>query len=240
MNLIGVIFAKMNTPHLDRLAKKFDDPSEKSFFNQWDRIKSNNKEVDIRFYEMLDQWISAIPEDQLEVFEEKIARTFKKRDLKRYRDWEQLFDVFNESFGFHILKRKYNCTKIEFIEQEGKSPDLIGIADDQRIYLEVKTINHSDKERESWHIENTNLQSWEWPSDTVKEIKGKIKKVYHEAIVQLKAIPHDPGNRYIVAMVINVDHNITAYSRIIFAECQEFLETIEDPKYFIEGVIKTY
>jgi hypothetical protein len=224
----------MKTPQIDKLAEILSGTHKDSFFDEWERIKSYDIEVNRQFYERLDLWISSIPAGQKEIFERKISQVHHKRDRRRYRDWEKLFDTFNESFGFYILRDKYACEQIEFFEQDGKAPDLHATQGETHYYLECKTINHSQEERASWHNEDSNLPCIDGLPSTLEK---KIKSVYQNAKTQLDAAPKHPEMKYLVTMVISIDHQISGFPDSEANMCLDYLNSIEDPKYFIEFLV---
>jgi len=224
----------MKTPLLDQLAGQFEGTHEDSFFNEWKRIKSYNSEPNRLFYERLELWISSIPQSEMSKFEKKISLVHHRRDRRNYRDWEKLFDTLNESFGFHLLATKYDCQFVEFFEQEGKSPDLHGVTGDRHIYLESKTINHSQEERRSWHYDDIELPCIDGIPPTLER---KIKSVYENAIEQLEATPPCVNKKLLVSMVINVDHQISGFPDSDVEMCLRYLNSIENPNYFIEFIV---
>jgi len=87
------------------------------------------------------------------------------------------------------------------------------------------------KKRASWHSEDSNLPCIDGLPPTLKQ---KIKSVYQDAKTQLDAAPKHPEMKYLVTMVINIDHQISGFPDSEAKMCLDYLNSIEDPKYFID------
>ena len=223
----------MQIDNLKRLREKFVDDDPQNFFHEWDRIFSSPIEVTVNFYERLDSWMSHIPDSEWEHFERKIEPVYRYCDLNKNRHWEKLFDVFNESFGFYVLSERYNCNNLRFYEQEGKAPDIIGWADGIPHFIEVKTINNSQEERDSWYDNTKKLSGFFNLPDALKR---KIEGVYKEAIDQLKSTVKFKNKKNFVGMIIKVDYNIPDFPDTITKKILDYLDEIEDEEYFIEFI----
>jgi hypothetical protein len=77
----------------------------------------------------------------------KKATPYLKRRDKKGRGWQQLFDFLGEASGYRYLRAFEGCSIVRFVpESSGRTPDLEGVRDRERVLCDVKTINISEIE----------------------------------------------------------------------------------------------
>lgn len=105
-------------------------------------------------YAEIERWLGHIPEAESPCYVNKIRQAIFVCDLSRHRFWERLHDTFNEALGAFALRRNFGREEIGSVRPNGcLTPDLIGKRRSLIHYLEVKTINYSQEECDSWHRE---------------------------------------------------------------------------------------
>jgi hypothetical protein len=134
----------------------------------------DESEVTLRFYQQIERDLSFVPDSEWDSFAAKVGKTVSLRDKKNRRDWEKLFDVFNEATGARVLVEKYGCDALRLIatSQESNSCDWFGSSVGRPHYLEVKTLNHSDNERRSWYDEAMLTHTCLVPQPLLKKSEG--------------------------------------------------------------------
>ena len=128
-----------------------------------------------------------------------------------------------------VLHRNFVCEKIRFIRSnEVRRPDLIGERGSLIYYLEVKTINHSQEERDSWYKEPLRCTT-----SLTRELKKKIEKTYLGAIPQLAAPPNAQVAKKIVLLVLDADYTFDPIDKTVADAVREYLCLIERPDFDI-------
>lgn len=94
-------------------------------------------------------------------------------------------------------------------------------------YLEVKTINNSQDERDSWYHEHELNDTTLLPA----ALKKKIQSSYHYAVSQLSA-PEDANTATKIALlVLNPDYNFDPTDKPIAEQIDAYLGHIEQPSF---------
>jgi hypothetical protein len=215
-------------PKLSELYDRFvtDDPE--NFCRGFPARLRDEKSVTFAFYEEIEAWLSYIPEPEWPYFTDKIKQTVFLCDRSRRRFWEQLHDVFNEALGVLLLRRDFGCEEVHFVRPKGAcTPDLAGRRGPMTHYLEVKTINNSQDERDSWYHEHELNDTTLLPA----ALKKKIQSSYLYAVSQLSA-PEDANTaRKIALLVLNPDYNFDPTDKPIAEQIGAYLGHIEQPSF---------
>ena len=216
-------------PKLSELYDRFvtDDPE--NFCRGFPARLRDEKSVTFAFYEEIEAWLSYIPEPEWPYFTDKIKQTVFLCDRSRRRFWGQLHDVLTKpwascSFAGTLDARKY----ISFVRPKGAcTPDLAGRRGPMTHYLEVKTINNSQDERDSWYHEHELNDTTLLPA----ALKKKIQSSYLYAVSQLSA-PEDANTaRKIALLVLNPDYNFDPTDKPIAEQIGAYLDHIEQPSF---------
>lgn len=210
-------------PRLLDLENRFRSNDRQNFFANF-RNRLAGHRVTYDYYHKVDRWLSFIPADVWDDYCAKVGKVCNSFD--RIRHWEKLHDVFNEALGAKLLACRYRCKMIEMIKPSThirkKSPDWRGHTKYQMTFVEVKTINHSQDERESWY-QDTTLCSI---SELSIHLKNKITSSYTEACEQLNAVAAR-SERKVVLFVLNQDYNLDPIDHDIGDLVIEYLDTLE-------------
>src|ERR1051325_3761777 len=142
-------------PKLSALYDRFVTDNPQNFFRDFPARLRGVGSATFTFYAEIERWLCHIPDTEWPYYIEKIGRRVLLYDLSRHRFWEQLHDTFNEALGAWVLRENFGCEEIRFIRPNGRpTPDLVGKRGSLIQYIEVKTINHSQEERDSWYRES--------------------------------------------------------------------------------------
>jgi len=90
-------------------------------------------------------------------------------------------------------------------------------------YLEVKTINDSQEERDSWYKEPPLTCT----TSLTRELKKKIEDTYRGAISQLTTPPDAQGARRIVLLILDADYTFDPIDGTVADAVREYLSLIE-------------
>jgi hypothetical protein len=217
-------------PKLSELYDRFvtDDP--RNFFREFPARLRDVDSATFAFYKEIDVWLSYIPKLEWVYYANKIKQTVPLCDLSRHRFWEQLHDVFNEALGVLVLRRDFGCDEVHFVRPDGAPvPDLAGQRGQLIHYLEVKTINHSQDERDSWYEEDKLKHTTLLP----KALEQKIQSSYGIAMSQLSAPDDARTAKKIALLVFNADHNFDPIDKSVAEAVREHLSSIENPSFEI-------
>jgi len=220
-----------------------DFPRLYELYSESDHAKGNN------YFDDFDKIISyphsrskyKILESELEQIDDAAWQAFKKRALPYVtvrdtdRQWQQLFDAFDEVKGCLWLKSK-GCDDIRFIPKGSETtPDLRARCGTYDILMEVKTINMSDAEilyrRSNSEIGSDGLRHMQareigqWWNDSVEPLKKKIMSTYEVARQQLRTPDFTSIHRRIALFVIHFDLCLSLDSQIF----DEFLANVGLP-----------
>ena len=159
-------------------------------------------------YEQLEEELKQLDNIAWKEFKERVLRYVTTRDSRR--EYNQLFECFNEVKGYLYLKSE-GCKEIHFIPEEKNiaTPDIRAHRGSSVVLLEVKTINKSEAEID-WLIANSELRDGRMQAKQVLQglgdpLKHKIAEKISDAKRQLLDYPCKGVKRRIVYLVINLD-----------------------------------
>ena len=221
---------KKSLPRLTELHDRFVSDDGANFFRLFPTRLECEDTVTYNFYQTIEDWLTFIPPSEWDSYATKVGEVVEIRDLKCKRHWERLHDVFNESLGVKLLRTEFSCDQIRFLPRSrSPTPDLLGDSSSSRYYLEVKTINHSQDERESWYSGETLSHTVVIPNP----LQRKITATYEEAVTQLRAPADASQARKIALLIINTDYNVDPMDEELEDLFLRFLDTIEQPDFHI-------
>lgn len=223
-------------PLLSNLHDRFVKNTPSNFFRRF-AYWFDESETTLRFYQQIERDLSFVPQSDWEAFASKIGEVVDYRDTRKHRDWEKLFDVFNEALGARILKEKHHCSDIHLIPRNEITTtcDWFGRASNNQFYLEVKTLNHSDAEQKSWYKEAKLTHTCFVPSSLI----SKAKDAYEKAKRQLDATAKDVSATKLVLFIVNVDHNFDPIDGSVRKMILDEFTRFEDADYVIHLAVNT-
>ena len=217
-------------PKLSELYDRFVTDDAQNFFRRFPARLRDENSATFGLYEQIERWLSYIPEPEWPYFTNKIKQTVFLCDLSRHRFWEQLHDVFNEALGVLTLRTNFGCEEVRLVPRKDSStPDLAGQRGPLIHYLEVKTINHSQDERDSWYKEDKLKHTTLLP----EALKNKIQSSYREAVSQLSAPDDAKTAKKIALLVFNPDYNFDPIDKPLEEPVRAYLIDIEKPSFEI-------
>lgn len=218
-------------PKFRDLHAQFSDDQKDNFFRDFPKRLVSNDGVTLQYYLKIENWLGYVPVSEWRSFCEKISLTANIYD--RYRHWEGLHSVFNEALGAKILATRYRCRDINLIRpspikkgQPPKSPDWVGHTLTVTTFVEVKTLNHSQEERESWYTDRQLVHL----TQVSPQLEKKIRTTYDQAISQLSAVG-SPKNRKLVLFILNRDYNFAPIDQSINSVVLSCLNRLEKGEY---------
>lgn len=216
-------------PRLLDLEGRFRSSARHNFFANF-RTRIQGHRVTFDYYRKIERWLSYVPFASWDSYCMKVGSTCNSFD--KFRHWQALHDVFNEAIGAKLLACRYRCSEIEMLHpsdrNRSKTPDWRGWTKSKTTFVEVKTINHSQAERESWYRDTTLNGISSLPAP----LKAKIKSSYDEACAQLLSVAAHT-DRKIVILVINRDYNLDPIDRDFSDLVLEFLKELERQEFYI-------
>lgn len=222
-------------PRLADLHDRFRTDLPNNFFRTFS-LWFDESEVTLRFYQQIERDLSFVPPSEWNAFAAKVGAVVNRCDQESRRDWEKLFDVFSEALGARVLVEKYDCDVVRLVSNSGaKTCDWFGAASGQAHYLEVKTVNHSDAERRSWHDEAELVHTSRVPA----ALLAKARISYEKAKRQLDAMPGSAAARKLVLFVIHADHNFDPFESSVRELLQLEFARFEDPSYSMLLAVNT-
>jgi hypothetical protein len=139
------------------------------------------------------------------------------------RDWQPLFDTFNEVRAYNYLQ-SMGCEDVRFIPRAKakklRTPDLGAAHNGTSLLCEVKTINISDDElhRRATHGVGTVTESVD------EKLLAKLSRDITAAKNQMDA--YDPAARKVVYVVFNFDDWVGDCAEEHLAQIEDFLHTL--------------
>ena len=171
-----------------------------SFFDEFAARLRVSNDVTWRFYKRIDSFLQNISERQWVGFREKLTPYVCKRDPNRH--WSQFHDTLFEVFAHEWLLRE-GAEGLEFIPEESqrKTPDLKGVLDGDRIFVEVKNLNESEEGLSMWDSDE---------SITVKhlvsdQLENKLRSIYNRSVEQLGSVKEAVTDRISFYLVYTFD-----------------------------------
>lgn len=170
------------------------------------------------FFVEVDRNLAMLPEDAWKQIKVDLLDRIAVRDPKR--DWQPLFDTFNEIRAYNYLQGM-GCDDVRFIRRAKiknlRTPDLGAIHNGAPILCEVKTINASEQElhrRATGDVGSTSLVLDE-------KLLEKLAKDLTLAKSQMHA--YRPDARMIAYIVINFDDWAGDCAEEHLAQIEQFL-----------------
>jgi len=217
-------------PILSALYDRFVTDNPRNFFTDFPARLCGVGSATFTFYAEIERWLCHISETEWPYYIEKIGQRALQYDFSRHRFWEKLHDTFNEALGALVLRRNFGCEEIRFIRRNcGQTPDLVGERGSLIHYLEVKTINNSQEERDSWYRE----PPLRCTTGLTGELKKKIENTYLGAFSQLTAPVGARAAKKMVLLVIDADYTFDPIDRLVADVVGEYLGSIERPEFEI-------
>jgi hypothetical protein len=216
-------------PRLADLYDRFVTGNVDNFFHGFPNRLRSQDPVTFKFYSKVESWLSFVPAVEWDYYAQKVGQTVLLCDRPRKRFWEQLHDVLNEALGVKVLRSEFGCDIVRFVRPTTGSriPDLFGQNTSIKHYLEVKTVNHSQDERESWYRDENPTHSEKMP----KRLKAKIKSSYFEALSQLRSPNDSASARKIVLLVLNPDYSFDPVDIPVADVVYSYLASIEQSDF---------
>jgi len=204
----------IDLPKLHELYRDSARDKVDNYFDDFDMVLSHPHWRSI--YETLERQLSQLDQTAWQEFKERTLPCVTSRDQKR--DWQALFDAFDEVRGYLWLK-SVGCEEVHFIPRSKrkhiKTPDLCGQHGSFKMLMEVKTINMSNDEIKyrsgnseigkdgKRHVQDREIgQCW---SDSREKLKKKIWSTYDNARNQLLTHNCRDTQRRIVYFMIHFD-----------------------------------
>ncbi len=226
---------RQRLPRLADLHARFRSASRENFFRDFEKW-FNRSGVTYRYYKQIELDLSFVPEAYWDAFASKVGAVVNYYDKKHHREWEKLFDVFNEAIGARVLKQRFGCSEVHLSPTgKGETCDWFGVASCHEHYLEVKTLNHSDVERRSWYGEAKLVHTTLVPAALIR----KAKSSYQKAKGQLDAMPRASTARKIVLFVVNADHNFDPFDGNVSDLLLQEFDKFEVPGYSIQLAVNS-
>ena len=172
----------------------------KSFFDEFAARLRDSDDVTWRFYKRIDSFLHNISEHQWVEFREKLTPYVCKRDPNRH--WSQFHDALFEVFAHEwLLKEGAEC--LEFIPEESqrKTPDLKGVLNGDRIFVEVKNLNESEEGLSMWGSDES-IMVKHLVSD---QLEHKLRSIYNRSVEQLASVKETETDRIIFYLVYTFD-----------------------------------
>jgi hypothetical protein len=218
-------------PRLRDLHTRFSSKLKDNFFRDFPARLNGVSGVTFQYYSKIENWLSYVPAAEWGIYCEKIKLTANIHD--KYRHWEGLHTVFNEALGAKILATRYRCRDMSLIRalpiKKGhlpKSPDWVGHSLSLTTFVEVKTLNHSQEERESWYTGGQPVHL----TQVSPQLEKKIKTTYYQAIEQLSAVG-SPKNRKLVLFVLNRDYSFDPIDQSIKSVVLSWFNKLERKEF---------
>jgi len=160
-------------------------------------------------------------EVELEQLEDIAWQELKQKTLNyvavknERRAWSQLFDILDETKGYHYLKSE-GCKKIHFIPEckGSKTPDIRAQCGRYIALLDVKTINVSDEEINYLRYNREHRDNPRLREPGLESIKQRIRRRIKDAVEQGRKqlfeyaerwCPADSPKRMIIYIIIHLD-----------------------------------
>jgi hypothetical protein len=154
----------------------------------------------VKYFAEIDRNLAMLPEDAWKQIKVDLINRIAVRDPTR--DWQPLFDTFNEVRAYNYLQ-DMGCEDIRFIPRAKaknlRTPDLGAVHNGTSILCEVKTINISEDELHRRATLGVGASS----ESLDEKLLTKLSRDITEAKNQMDA--HNPDARKIAYVVINFD-----------------------------------
>ena len=216
-------------PRFSLLYKDIQQYSRKSsFFNSFaNRIDSCA--ATFKFYKVLDNGLSWVPENQWEILVKKIHKV-----INRKHEIREFHEVLYEALGFWYLRTIQNVDQVKYIpEKQTRTPDFKACTQDITIFCEQKTKNTSDEDNKRYmdDLEKNKPQIVpDRSTPTLDSAKKLLNTIISNATEQLTGFELETQNKLsikkILFIVLLVDTVYDSYFRPLIEPFQQALDTI--------------
>ncbi|MCJ8141905.1 hypothetical protein MKI84_03160 [Ancylobacter sp. A5.8] len=171
----------------------------------------------LKQYRDIEAELQVLDYDAWACLKAKVEPDLKRKDA--LRAWEQAFNTLNEAKGYKYLVSA-GYSDIRFIPVSGQStPDLEAFEGSRRILCEVKTINRSDQQRETFARNEV--------FDVVDQLDEgfftKLECSLNNAAKQMRAYCSEADTRRIAYVIINLDDILHEYADRYRVQLESFL-----------------
>lgn len=230
--MVDYLQIKKEYPHIFQYFCSYEKNEDRiHYFDQFDEIRPIYK----GFFAFIEENLSLIDSDEnsKNIFKEKCDKYIFSKE----KNWSRFIDTLNELEGYKYLKREIKCLKVDFIKENNKTktPDLEGLLNNKKYYLEVKTIHISDKEKQF-------ILSKDDIRDVSQELEKnlfdpKLKVTIDKAQSQLSSIS-DNSDLKILLLVISLDSDAPETIKKFTEQIKDYVKNALSKLINFEFIIK--